>query len=217
METIMRLVVMSDTHSMHTRLKVPDGDILIHAGDLSWNGRSEEITNFRDWFLSMPHKHKVLIAGNHDWLFERQPLEAKALFSYPNVHYLEQTSAEIEGLKFWGSPATPWFCSWAFNYQRGAEIRLIWNRIPECDILVTHGPPIGILDQARPGHSDHLGCKDLLDAIKRIQPRLHVFGHIHGPGGGKLVSGMTTHINASVVNEAYKVVRDPITFDWPTR
>jgi Icc-related predicted phosphoesterase len=203
----MKIVCISDTHSLHNRMEIPDGDLLIHAGDVSSRGGMTEIADFNEWLGTLPHPHKVMIAGNHDFGFERYPKEAKALIS--NAKYLRDSGITIEGLKIWGSPIQPWFYDWAFNRQRGKDIRKHWDLIPtDTDILITHGPPFGILDDTDRG--EKVGCEDLIDIIQnRVRPRLHVFGHIHEAYGQKQVKE-TLFINASMVNLAYRPVNQAI-------
>src|ERR1051325_3073189 len=132
----LRIVVISDTHEQHEQIQLPEGDVLICAGDISFNGRPEAITDFNRWFAARPHRSKFLIAGNHDFLFEENPAIARGLLP-DEITYLEASAyaldaAEAAGLptserqtvlKFWGSPVTPWFFNWAFNRHRGPEIR----------------------------------------------------------------------------------------------
>jgi 3',5'-cyclic AMP phosphodiesterase CpdA len=68
-----RIVCISDTHNFHEQIRIPDGDILIHAGDATNRGTVEEIVFFNQWFCRLPHRHKIFVAGNHDWLFETNP------------------------------------------------------------------------------------------------------------------------------------------------
>jgi Icc-related predicted phosphoesterase len=111
-------------------------------------------------------------------MFERHPGAAKELLT--NATYLENSGTELLGLKFWGSPVQPEFNNWAFNVARGAAIRRYWQMIPEStDVLVTHGPPFGVLDKSLPS-TPHLGCEELAKAIEQIRPQLNIFGHIHG-------------------------------------
>lgn len=202
-----RIVCIGDTHGQHAKLSVPDGDVLIHAGDfMAFGDRPKEIVSFNQWLGKQPHLHKVVIAGNHDLMFERHPGAARELLG--NGIYLENSGVELLGLKIWGSPVQPEFNSWAFNVARGPAIRRYWEMIPlNIDILVTHGPPFGVLDRADPSTA-HLGCEELLNSIEEIRPRLHVFGHIHGGHGSSARNGIR-FVNASVVNEAYQVVHDP--------
>lgn len=206
----MRLVFISDSHGQHPDLNLPAGDVLVHAGDLTGRGRKWEITDFLRWFGAQPHPHKVMIAGNHDFLAEREPELFQSLVP-DNVHYLENSAVEIEGLKFWGSPITPWFFDWAFNRQRGEDIARYWREIPDdTDILITHGPPAGILDQTSRG--ERVGCEDLLVRIRQVKPRIHVFGHIH-EAYGQHHEGGTHFINASVLNLRYWLTNAPIVVD----
>jgi Icc-related predicted phosphoesterase len=206
----MKIVCISDTHSLHNRMEIPDGDLLIHAGDVSSRGGMTEIADFNEWLGTLPHPHKVIIAGNHDFGFERYPKEAKALIT--NAKYLNDSGITIEGLKIWGSPIQPWFYDWAFNRQRGKDIRKHWDMIPpDTDILITHGPPFGILDDTDRG--EKVGCEDLIDIIQtRVRPRLHVFGHIHEAYGQQQVKE-TLFVNASMVNLAYRPVNQAIVVD----
>src|SRR5262245_5920777 len=131
----MRIVCLSDTHDLHDRLLVPDGDLLLHAGDATMRGSLEQIEAFDQWLGTQPHRHKVVIAGNHDWGFQRTPAKARALIRH--AVYLEDAATTIEGLRIWGSPWQPWFFDWAFNLQRGAEIAAKWALIPSgLDVLI---------------------------------------------------------------------------------
>jgi Icc-related predicted phosphoesterase len=203
----LRIVCISDTHGQHARLRVPEGDLVIHAGDfMAFGDRPKEIVDFNHWLGKQPHRHKVVIAGNHDLMFERHPGAATELLG--NAIYLENSGAELEGLTIWGSPVQPEFNNWAFNVARGAAIRRYWKIIPaDIDILVTHGPPFGVLDQSHPSTA-HLGCEELAQAVEQLKPRLHIFGHIHG-GHGQVAANGTRFLNASVVNEAYRLVHEP--------
>jgi len=216
---MIRLVALSDTHGSHFGLKVPDGDILVHCGDLCSNGGMADTVDFLKWFNTHPHKHKIFIAGNHDWIFEKDPaLIASVLrLQFPDLHYLQDSEIEIEGLRFWGSPMSPSFYNWAFNRDRGDEIKRHWDMIPQgIDVLITHGPAYGFCDDAyRQGYgiTEHVGCRDLLDATLRIAPKLHLFGHIHYSGGTSHIAPQTTYANVSVLNESYIVENKPMIFD----
>lgn len=210
-----RIVAISDTHSRHPQFtEIPDGDILIHAGDATVRGDVMEIVEFNRWLGTLPHKHKIFVAGNHDFLFERAPELARNLMS--NAIYLLDSFRIVEGLKIYGSPWQPRFFDWAFNLDRGAEIRRKWEMIPEdTDVLITHGPPKGIRDfviDRWTGTYETVGCEELLPIVQRIKPRVHIFGHIHLAYGQENHDG-TTFINASSCNEAYKIVNAPIVID----
>jgi Icc-related predicted phosphoesterase len=203
-----RIICISDTHGQHSDLRVPDGDILIHAGDFMTYGKAfREAIDFNAWLGRLPHRHKIVIAGNHDWLFETHPIPARDLIT--NGIYLEDSGVELDGLKFWGSPVQPPFNNWAFNVERGDAIRQHWDKIPMgTDVLVTHGPPFGILDQSRP-MTPHLGCEELAKIVEKIAPRLHLFGHIHGGHGCVRGANGSEFVNASVLNELYLLVHEP--------
>lgn len=202
----MKIVCISDTHGAHAQIAVPEGDLLLHAGDMTLRGKPAEIEDFNAWLGSLPHKYKVVVAGNHDYLFANKPARARALIT--NAIYLENESVKIEEFNIWGSPATPKFLNWSFGYRRGEEIRKYWEQIPEnTDILITHGPPFGILDRTFRWHP--VGCADLAEIVEKIQPKLHVFGHIH-EHYGMLQQGQTQYINASVVDMQYKPLNLPI-------
>jgi predicted phosphodiesterase len=209
----MRLVCISDTHMAHRGLHLPDGDVLIHAGDATSTGTFDEVGHFLAWFAAQPHRHKLLIAGNHDWLYQRHPdMVAQLLARHPGITYLEDSGVDLEGVRFWGSPWQPWFMDWAFNLPRkGPRLREMWNRIPlDLDVLITHGPPHGILDQVHGG--EHLGCEELKIRLAVVKPRVHVFGHIHD-GFGVAQSPRTTYVNASTCTEAYRASNRPIVLD----
>lgn len=206
----MKICLLADTHGFHERIKVPDAQVVIFAGDMSMSGTFKEIAAFAHWWRALLHPHKVVIAGNHDWLFQRNPGLARSLL--PNTLYLEDSEASVAGLRIWGSPWQPWFLDWAFNLQRGAQIRAKWDIIPKgIDILVTHGPPQGRCDRVTLG--ENVGCADLLSAIQtRIKPHWHVFGHIH-EGYGMIQEGRTAFINASVCDASYQPVNKPLVLE----
>jgi Icc-related predicted phosphoesterase len=204
----MKICFISDTHDLHHKVTLPEADILVHAGDLTMAGEPEYCLKALAWLNAQPHEHVVLVAGNHDFAFESEHKDV-LLKGFDRLIYLENSGAEVAGLKFWGSPVQPWFHDWAFNVQRGEAISKIWNQIPEgLDVLITHGPPFSILDQAVKGRSEHLGCGDLLARLCDVKPKIHVFGHIHGSYGRRDAVN-TKYFNASVVNEAYQVVNEP--------
>lgn len=204
----MKLVLISDTHGAHKTVQVPEGDVLIHAGDLSKRGEEGEVKEFLDWFSKQPHTYKVFVAGNHDWLFERRSAEYIKSLIPENIIYLNDSGVEINGVYIWGSPIQPTFYNWAFNRDRGEDIKRHWDLIPEhTDVLITHGPPYGILDKTFRG--EHVGCQDLMNAIHEIQPKLHVFGHIH-EGYGIQQSKQTNFVNASILDQKYRCVNQPI-------
>jgi predicted phosphohydrolase len=209
----MRLVFISDTHN-HTDFRIPQGDVLVHAGDATGSGTPEEVDAFLEWFASQPHPHKIFIAGNHDWLFQTSPdLAQLMLAEHSGVTYLQDSGVVLDGVRFWGSPWQPWFNDWAFNLRPGGEaIRRVWNMIPlDTDVLITHGPPHGILD-AITDVLPPLGCKELRVRLATVKPRIHAFGHIHG-GYGAAKGTTTLYVNASTCDEKYRPGNRPIVVD----
>lgn len=206
----MKIVCISDSHGQHDVLQLPEGDILIHAGDVSSRGKEYEIDDFLHWFSMQPHQYKILIAGNHDFYFEQHE-ESVIQDKIPgNIMYLNDSGCTIAGLHIWGSPIQPTFFDWAFNRDRGEAIQKHWDLIPgTTDILITHGPPYGILDTTVRG--EHVGCEVLAKKVLEVAPKLHVFGHIH-EDYGKVTQGKTTFINASVLDVKYRLVHAPIVF-----
>jgi len=179
----MRIVAMADTHLQHEGLVVPDGDVLVHAGDMLQHGSLDELERAALFLRGLPHRTKVIVAGNHEVCLEKRPDEARALLG--GFVYLEGEAAEIDGVVFYGSPWQPKFRIWAFGAKRGPELAAKWARIPpRVDVLVTHGPPYGFGDRVEwNGESRHVGCVDLRARVREVAPRLHLFGHIHQDRG----------------------------------
>lgn len=178
----MRFVCISDTHGRHRELTLSSGDVLIHAGDfLPPRASFEAVDDFNQWLGDLPYSHKIVVAGNHDRLFEASPKQARKLFSH--AIYLENSGTSIDGIHLWGCPVTPVIPEMAFAVERGAASSKFWDRVPaNTDVLITHGPPFGILDKEHILDS-HFGCEQLTRAVLRVRPQLHVFGHIHGGYG----------------------------------
>jgi Icc-related predicted phosphoesterase len=208
---MMKFVTISDTHGHAHKLDIPKGDVLIHAGDISMDGKEAEVMGFLHWFAQQDFEHKIFIAGNHDFFFERTADDTIRKVIPEGVTYLKDSGIVVNGYKIWGSPVTPWFHDWAFNLPKGAPLCHHWNLIPDdTDVLITHGPSAGILDTNEQG--DHLGCIQLLKRVRVIKPQVHVFGHIH-TGYGNIKKGNTRFINASVVNDRYELMNKPIVFE----
>jgi len=205
----MKILHLSDSHRQHRKLQnLPHADVIIHSGDMSSRGAEHDVMDFIDWFSRLDYLYKIFIAGNHDFYFERKTVEEIQAFLPENCFYLCDSGIEIENVKFWGSPITPWFLSWAFNRYRGDDIRRHWDLIPlNTDILITHGPPADILDLTTDGI--HTGCTDLLQKILEVKPKYHLFGHIH-EAYGKENYGNISFVNGSVLNEDYKLVNQPV-------
>ena len=194
-------------------LPVPDGDLVLHAGDCTRRGTMAETTEFLDWFGRLSHQYKVLIAGNHDFLFEREASLAESLVP-AGVTYLRDSGVVIAGRTVWGSPWQPWFHDWAFNLERGPELAAKWRLIPnDTDLLVTHGPPHGILDQTINRPPEQVGCEDLTARLAVLpNVKLHVFGHIHEAYGRRRQDGRE-YVNASICDVRYRPVNAPVVVD----
>jgi len=183
-----RIVCISDTHNQHVHLPVlPEGDVLIHSGDLTQSGTAEEVQSALEWLSRQPHRHKIFIAGNHDTCLDNPDFIRSLPAKYPSLTYLQESSIVLHvrgrDISFYGSPFTPRHGSWRFQYPRPPPGRRRphedsqWFHIPDgTDVLITHGPPKCHLDMNN-------GCIDLLDALWRVKPKLHVFGHIHAARG----------------------------------
>jgi len=233
-----RFVAISDTHGKRLS-SVPPGDVLLHCGDFSNTGRPEEVRQFCEWFGSLPHPRKILIAGNHDLALHGESYadtgprfghppdpdggyagasaKARALVdAIPGCEYLCDSGTSVRGLRVWGSPWQPEFHDWAFNLPRGEACRAKWRLIPvESDVVLTHGPPLGHGDLCSGGH--RAGCLDLLDELQtRVRPAFHVSGHIH-EGFGACSDGATTYLNASSCTLRYRADNAPLVFDLPAR
>jgi Icc-related predicted phosphoesterase len=213
----MLITIISDTHTKHHHIPkehLPGGDMIIHCGDISSRGYREEVRLFLEWFTDLDsYTHKVFIAGNHDFFFEDNPLQSKELVQeYSNIIYLQDNMVEIEGVKIYGSPWQPEFYNWAFNLPRnGEKLKEKWKAIPEnIDILITHGPPFGCLDKTIQGQS--VGCEILTEEIKRINPIIHCFGHIHY-SYGYMQRDNINFINACSLGENYVYQNKPLNID----
>ena len=208
----LEIVAIRDTHNRHKEVVIPECDILVHAGDYSLKGYDGEIERFYKWLNKQPAKHIVSVQGNHEVGWERSPYNciSIAVKHCPNVHLLNNTSITIEGIKIHGMPDTPYFCNWAFNRARNDRESMLYDiplmkkytdNIPnDTNILVTHGPPYGILDLCPDGRI--VGCEDLMDRVNIVKPDVHIFGHIHHSHGEKHING-TSFYNAAICDEMY--------------
>jgi Icc-related predicted phosphoesterase len=173
-----RVVCISDTHELHRELRLPDGDLLIHAGDFTVFNSIAKVRDFNLWLGELPHRHKVVIPGNHDGAFHKDP-QFRAEIT--NAVLLINEGVTACGLNVWGSPVT---CDdAAYGYTTREERARLYPSIPkDTHILITHGPPYGILDR-KPGSHIRQGCTELRIAVSQLQPRLHVYGHVHAGYG----------------------------------
>lgn len=184
------IVCISDTHN--ARISVPDGDILIHAGDLTQSGSFQELQNALTWLRTLPHPIKIVIAGNHELLLDTalddsagRAASQRARLDWGDIIYLENEEATVScpngrQLRVYGSPYSTLHGNWAFQYPKDKDV---WTgSVPDgIDVLISHGPPLAHLDLLK------LGCPHLLRTLWRVQPRLHVFGHVHEGSGTEWV------------------------------
>lgn len=211
----MKIVCISDTHNQHGRITLPKGDVLVHSGDITGRGEYQQYRSFSNWIVeraeALGYSKVIVVPGNHDCTFETEEMTARAQFS-KDITLLINESCYHDGLIFYGSPHTPRFFDWAFNVDRDSDkMRAIWANVPNStDVLITHGPPFGILD--RTDRNEPVGCKPLLKRVMEISPKLHIFGHIHHGAGSTVVNGIT-FVNASSCNEQYKPVNPPIVIE----
>jgi len=219
----MKIVCISDTHEQHEQIIIPECDVLVHAGDITKKGSLIALYEFCAWMKKQPAKYKCIIYGNHEIGFSRGPKREEALATPKQfgITYLENSSTEIEGIKFYGSPVQPWFHDWEWNVHRGPDIARVWEAIPDdTQVLITHGPPFGILDSLLEEHpffpAEKLGCEDLLNRVNQLSKlKAHIFGHIHSGHGSLVGSKGIQFINAAICDDVYKhvAVNKPIVFD----
>ena len=231
-----RIVCISDTHSsvenVEPPFNVPDGDILIHAGDFTDYGEVQKVKEFNQWLGTLPHKHKIVVAGNHDTSFDPSVVAPGKRFweklQHPELHevkplmtnciYLEDSHVTIEGYKIYGTPWQPLFGRGDRAFQILHSDVEKWEEVcakipPDTDILVSHSPPLGIQDGN--GEGRKCGSEVLLrHVVERVKPKYHIFGHIH-ESYGVATNGLTTFANAASCTHGSPRVAEnpPIVFD----
>lgn len=222
----MRIIAISDTHGFHEDIRLPpheEGDVLVHAGDITRRGELSILNSFSEWLSKTPYEKIIIIAGNHDFCFEKEEHNiSKDILENNSRHpgkiiYLQNESVVVDGIKFYGSPYQPRFNNWAFNVDRGRDIKKEWDKIPlDTDILITHGPAKewvgGMLREVVMGRQSvqDLGCEELIKKIKEVNPIYHICGHIHdGYGIYRHDECDTVFCNASICTEAYEPTNGP--------
>ncbi len=217
----------SDTHNEHRQLKIPPGiDAVIHCGDESTQRKSQwnelEARAFFEWYSDLAIPTKIFVPGNHSTSVENGIVRPE---HYPAVKFLIHEAWEWNGITIFGSPYTPWFFAWAYNVAR-PDLDKLWSEIPTgIDILITHGPPKGIMDVTRDWRSKvpiHIGSQSLTkQVIERIQPSIHAFGHLHDEDDinnfGLITQGNTRFINCACCYLSGKLVHHGQVIDFASR
>lgn len=203
----MRIICISDTHNKHESLLIPSGDIIVHAGDFTESGTKGETERFLKWFSRLPHSYKILVPGNHDFYMEKH-LEDLHSIVPKNIHVLINRELTIQNIRFWGSPYTPGDGSWAFNETQGVNMLKHWENIPaHTDLLITHSPPYGILDEL--DNKIHIGCDKLAKIINKLCLPYHIFGHVHNDYG-IVRTRDTVFLNACSLDNRYRTINAPL-------
>lgn len=220
----LKVVHISDTHMSHWQLKMPDGDILVHTGDISGATTANELIDFNNWLGSLEGKYRdiFLVPGNHDGQFEQLDFCRNII---TNAKILFDEAVEFDGYKIYGSPWTLTFFDWWFMKDHD-KIKEAWDKIPDdTNILLTHQPPRGLLDRAVAYPQNkrdydknkivHVGCKELRHAcmtrLKKL--KLNCFGHLHMDGGKWVEENGIIFSNGAVLNDYYFVTNGPNIID----
>jgi Icc-related predicted phosphoesterase len=212
----------SDLHGAEPELK--GGDILIIAGDLTGSDKMIQYQNFSIWLGSLNYEYIIIIGGNHDNYLEENPgyyfgdngkylCDTSAKFSrYELINYRNDTIVR-KNLKIWGCPWSLYFpevnphCKAFMDKEKNLKIH--YDLIPnDIDILVTHCPPFGILDETKYGVN--VGSASLREKIEEIKPKLVVCGHIHESYGEFKGADGIHYVNASIMDSDYEPVNKPI-------
>lgn len=204
----MKIACISDLHGELPA--IPPCDLLLIAGDVCPITNHDTAyqanwlnTTFADWIKQTPVKHRVVVAGNHDFVWGLLPALVEPS---PHYHYLQDRAVELDGVKVWGAPWQPYF--WGVFGLTESELERKWSLIPDdVDIWVVHGPPKGYGDLTSRGES--VGSRSLTDAIAKRKPKLVVVGHIHEAYGDYQL-GDTLILNVAHNDESHTELRGPI-------
>lgn len=208
----MKIATISDTHSYHREIVVPDADVLICSGDITWKGELSIIEDFCKWMKNLPHKYKIVIFGNHETGLQKTGPKRDAalqMFKDANIIHLDDSNVTIDNRKIYGSSWNCWFHNWEYNVERGNDIAQKWKLIPEdVEILVLHQPPYGTLDMVEEyTNLVHIGCKDLANRINELNKlKVVTFGHYHLDGGKTEIKNNIIYVNAAVCTERYEPI-----------
>lgn len=199
----MKIVALSDTHDKHREIEnIPNGDVLVFAGDMTKTGRVMEVVDFANWLERLPHKYKIVVAGNHDFCFDGNMKEdAVSELEDRGIIYLEDDYITVQDRLFYGSPRSSTFDDYVFraeNYK--------WDIDEDVDVLITHGPPKNCMDYSK-GYGN-VGCEKLEEAKEKLDLDAHIFGHIHEVNGR-----VDSNFNVSILDEDYKVSNAPMVIE----
>lgn len=210
-----KLVFLSDTHNQHRQFTdqvvKAQANILVHCGDFCEDGTLSEVRDFAEWCEMLLRKgyvqHVVAVAGNHDNVLDGNA-EARKPLQDAGVDYLQDSGVVVDGLSFYGIPWSSYCGPFGFQTRTSDEDSAVFSTIPSgLDVLVTHEPPLGVLDRYYRSESGyvHLGSPALLERLVQTKPRVHAFGHIHNQTGQRLLPNGTLCINACSLTEEDKV------------
>lgn len=222
---MIKICAISDTHTYHNQLTIPECDLLLHAGDFTSMGSLTDVTSFASWFSKQPAKHKIAIPGNHDFFCEDNSYIAKEIFKQVGTTLLIDQAITIEGVNIYGSPWQPWFHSWAFNFPehepaKSKKAEETWKLIPDnTNILLVHGPPYNILDKVmhpRQWEDPNVGCKALRKRIQELHDlKLVITGHIHEANGHIKLNNIDIY-NVAIcqLGNQFSNTREPVTIEF---
>lgn len=217
----MNIAAISDLHG-DLSYTTPECDVLVIGGDVAPDfrgqgggfvgGATNQVTWLRDcfapWLKAQPAKTIIGIAGNHDFAFEKRPDQVAAV-GLPWI-YLENSGCTVSGIKFWGIPHVPNLSRWAFHAEDYILDDLFAAIPADTDVVISHGPPLGILDYTIPRYgSQHAGSQAAIDMLERVRPQLFFCGHIH-EGYGKRAYGDTMCYNTSRMTVDYAPVNSGV-------
>lgn len=209
----MKIACISDTHQHHKKITIPPVDMIIHAGDFTYHGELHEVERFLDWYSIQDSKYKILVCGNHEKEISKYPDLLRQWCEDRNIQLLRNEHTVVEGLNIFGSPYSVEFGNWAYGLPE-EKLQHIWNMIlPDTDILITHGPAYGRLDECPGGRVGSVTLRDHIDKGNLPNLKLHVTGHIHESRGTMFKDGYLT-VNAAICGIPYTdVIINPITVE----
>lgn len=210
------IVAASDTHGLHREVVLPEGDVLIHCGDMTMYGEKPIYLDTFKWLCEQTSKfkHVICILGNHD-KYHQYWLDLVKTCDKTNFHYLENSGIELDGIKYYGCPNVSNLPRWAFNDTTDPTC---WERIPdEVEVLISHSPPYRILDEVWQYGSKKLRLR--VDELMNKNLKVNVFGHTHEDGGKKMtltspnIKREVLFVNAAICDIRYKATNPPMQFE----